>query len=520
MLKKKLLGFVFIIMISICIYGCDDKEEDITKITTDYTMQESTADIPGYTKEPLTEEQTDKTDEDTKEESLVWDGTTVYINNEEGMKLFKDDSKRASVEKVVLKDGITYIDSRLFWECKSLSDVVIPDSVILIKFMAFFNCQSLKEINLPNTLLSIEAGAFYACTNLKEISLPKNIGIIPTWCFYGCDNLLYVECKGNISEICSQAFVDGSSIYGNTYLMLSTDSSSDGGSGTGIANDAFSRSYVYIYHKPSPIVYDINSMKAKIYEEVYSYNICTEIGHIWGDPDGCRMEYPCILCDELSEEISSHDFNIDGVCTVCGLDMNTGDYINLNCLEGKHEWVDAESGEISYCEHCKENAIDMSFANYKIFYDSDGNKVIKVKDLYSYIITKDKIIEKADGSYDYNNQYVPGYTQTDIISELMNGHEPTNKNTKFSVSELEASDESISYDTKLIEREIGGKIYYVGKLFGKYIYNISSEYKEMFDIDIQHIVASNGRYIQLGYDREKQTPISLYNGEIVYREEP
>ena len=70
------------------------------------------------------------------------------------------------LRKVIMKDGIDYIDTG-----------------------AFLNCDKLSTVELPNTLRRIGPEAFRGCTSLKEIFIPDSVTDIGAAAFAGCDNL-------------------------------------------------------------------------------------------------------------------------------------------------------------------------------------------------------------------------------------------------------------------------------------------------------------------------------------------
>ena len=97
---------MLILSIITCIAGCIDKKENTNNTTTkieNSTDSQNNTTTPS--EKPTTEKPTTKPVAPEKEESLIWDGTTVYINDENGMKLFKeeDEEKRISVETAILK---------------------------------------------------------------------------------------------------------------------------------------------------------------------------------------------------------------------------------------------------------------------------------------------------------------------------------------------------------------------------------------------------------------------------------
>lgn len=104
----------------------------------------------------------------------AFDGCTnlkevVFLGNELesiGLGTFKN---CASLESIVIPDGIEYIVEEAFSGCTSLKSVTLPESLEEIEATSFENCTSLKEITLPDGIRVVEPGAFAGCTDIKII---------------------------------------------------------------------------------------------------------------------------------------------------------------------------------------------------------------------------------------------------------------------------------------------------------------------------------------------------------------
>jgi hypothetical protein len=104
-------------------------------------------------------------------------GAKLYLNGE-------------LVTDLVIPDGVTSINSEVFYGYTYLKSVTIPDSVTSIGWWAFCKCDSLESVSLGNGVTTIGNGAFGNCLSLKNIAIPDNIVSIGQ-AFYGCDNLEY-----------------------------------------------------------------------------------------------------------------------------------------------------------------------------------------------------------------------------------------------------------------------------------------------------------------------------------------
>lgn len=131
----------------------------------------------------------------------------LYLNNE-------------LITKLVIPDGITYINARSFQNCVSITEVVIPDSVDVISDRAFCNCTALKKLTISDNV-SFGSYVFTGClieelvtdaenlewidkTNLKSVIITD--GNIPNTVFLGCTKLTSVVIKSGVKSIGERAF--------------------------------------------------------------------------------------------------------------------------------------------------------------------------------------------------------------------------------------------------------------------------------------------------------------------------
>jgi hypothetical protein len=113
------------------------------------------------------------------------DGVTIYykyINEDKELAVTHrgtyasdyDDEYEGDVvipNQVIYKDKIlkvTAIDSRSFYECKSLKSIIIPNSVTSIGEYAFYKCSSLYSVTIGEGVELIENSAFSHCGMLTE----------------------------------------------------------------------------------------------------------------------------------------------------------------------------------------------------------------------------------------------------------------------------------------------------------------------------------------------------------------
>ena len=83
---------------------------------------------------------------------------------------------RASIQSVVIEEGVTTIGAYAFSHCLNLTSVTLPEGLTTIGRYAFEECNSLTSIDIPNSVIIIPTAesAFWDCTNLTAINVASN----------------------------------------------------------------------------------------------------------------------------------------------------------------------------------------------------------------------------------------------------------------------------------------------------------------------------------------------------------
>ena len=89
--------------------------------------------------------------------------------------------------------AVTAIDENAFYSA-TINKVVIPEGVTRIGNGAFDNCKRLLDVSLPSTLTEIGGWAFRDCTALTSIVIPIGVTTIGTWAFLR-DMSLTINCE-------------------------------------------------------------------------------------------------------------------------------------------------------------------------------------------------------------------------------------------------------------------------------------------------------------------------------------
>jgi len=114
----------------------------------------------------------------------------------------------ASLQSLVIPDGVTYIGIGAFYGCEKLESISIPQSVTEIGQGAFEKCRKLPSISIPEGVEFIDDLVFSGCSSLKSILLPQTVKLLGNEAFYGCESLTYILFPNNIETIAANCFAE------------------------------------------------------------------------------------------------------------------------------------------------------------------------------------------------------------------------------------------------------------------------------------------------------------------------
>lgn len=90
-----------------------------------------------------------------------------------------------------------------FW---NIISVILREGITSIETAAFENCRKLTSINIPDSVTTINEGAFFACRKLKIITLSPRLIVIGARAFEGCDSLSIIQIDANTHEDYKRVF--------------------------------------------------------------------------------------------------------------------------------------------------------------------------------------------------------------------------------------------------------------------------------------------------------------------------
>ncbi|MBQ3195168.1 MAG: leucine-rich repeat protein [Clostridia bacterium] len=119
---------------------------------------------------------------------------------------------KSSIKEVYIKNSVTSIGDRAFYNCSGLTSVTIGAGVTSIGDSAFYNCYDLTSINIPDSVTSIGSYAFYYCSRLTSITIPDSVTAIGGGAFRDCSKLTSINIPDSVTTIGYEAFYNCSGL--------------------------------------------------------------------------------------------------------------------------------------------------------------------------------------------------------------------------------------------------------------------------------------------------------------------
>lgn len=111
-----------------------------------------------------------------------------------------------AIRKIILPTGLTYLGKETFKWCRELNEIDLPNGITELKSETFYGCSSLKKVLLPDELKIIGDCAFFGCRTLPEIKLPAKVMKIEKKAFCSCDMLKNILLNEGLEIIENSAF--------------------------------------------------------------------------------------------------------------------------------------------------------------------------------------------------------------------------------------------------------------------------------------------------------------------------
>lgn len=110
-------------------------------------------------------------------------------------------SSRYSVERVVLPEGLLFLERTAFRYCPAMYAIEFPSTLVSIGEYAFYRCERLDDVVLPDGLTELGSRAFQGCSALRRVTIPASVTSIPYYTFFECHaSLTICAPKGSAAE--------------------------------------------------------------------------------------------------------------------------------------------------------------------------------------------------------------------------------------------------------------------------------------------------------------------------------
>lgn len=116
-----------------------------------------------------------------------------------------------SLEKVVIKEGVTKIGNSSFYGFAQLRSVSFPSTLVELG-ESCLESTAVSKLQLPDSLISIGAYSFGDCGELIEVTGGKALQIIGEGAFICCESLESVMLPDGLTTILDKAFADCSKV--------------------------------------------------------------------------------------------------------------------------------------------------------------------------------------------------------------------------------------------------------------------------------------------------------------------
>ncbi len=111
-----------------------------------------------------------------------------------------------------LNDNYSNQSYDLYINGQKITDFELPNDIDCICAYAFNGCTSLTTITIPDSVNSIGGSAFSGCTSLTTITIPDSVNSIGKWTFERCTSLTSITISENVNSIGERTFAGCTSL--------------------------------------------------------------------------------------------------------------------------------------------------------------------------------------------------------------------------------------------------------------------------------------------------------------------
>lgn len=276
---------LFIVMMSLLIYGCNDnRSENIGRIG-DFEVKESKTIPKSYEiSKYFGSESTPSIPSKYKDKNIVGIGSDVFANC-------------LNIERINISSNIKYIGGRAFSGCNNLEKVTFNEGLKEIGQAAFYRT-AIEKVKFPSTLIKIDSKAFSHCQCLLSVTFNEGLKEIGGDAFRKT-KISKIETPSSLDSIGSSAFElsdletvilnerlkkIGSSAFGDTSIEEIIIPKFVDEMGEGVFFKCSSLKKIYCKVKLKPIGWREDWNLYNIEEINPSYNLYHEYFHdvVWG----------------------------------------------------------------------------------------------------------------------------------------------------------------------------------------------------------------------------------------------
>ena len=96
-----------------------------------------------------------------------------------------------SLVDVTISADLDYLGSNVFSGCSNLKSVIFTGKMLgNMEYGAFYNCNNLEKVVLPECITSIDSDVFFECENLKYVYIPDSMTNIAQGIFFFAPNVV------------------------------------------------------------------------------------------------------------------------------------------------------------------------------------------------------------------------------------------------------------------------------------------------------------------------------------------